>query len=102
MIFLNTMLVILWSISNSLGITHDPNYVYVYGMLLRVRSPRIFLKLAPDVFLDCFHFKLRLLSQPSGLSYVVTLFMRDIKKETSRRPRNRNQHLHVRSIDPGC
>ena len=28
--------------------------------------------------------------------------MRGIKKETSRRPRNRNQYLYVRSIGPGC
>ena len=28
--------------------------------------------------------------------------MRDIQKETSRRPRNRNQYLYVRRIGPGC
>ena len=28
--------------------------------------------------------------------------MRGIQKETSRRPRNRNQYLYVRSIGPGC
>ena len=28
--------------------------------------------------------------------------MRGIKKETSRKPRNRNKYLYVRSIGPGC
>ena len=28
--------------------------------------------------------------------------MRGIQKETSQRPRNRNQYLYVRSISPGC
>ena len=31
-----------------------------------------------------------------------SVHMRDIQKETSRRPRNRNQYLYVRSIGPGC
>ena len=34
--------------------------------------------------------------------YIIHLNMRDIKKETNQRPRNRNQYLYVRSIGPGC